>query len=89
MIGIGYTLLIAFDSIAENSQYSNGEKTGLLSGSVVFGASIAYSRFFLGLHSIDQIIYGSVIGIWLAISLHYIFREDVMKHLNQILELVD
>jgi len=84
MIGVGYTLLVALDSIAENSN-----KAGLLSGTVIFGASLTYSRFFLGLHSIDQIIYGSLLGIWLATSLHCIFRADVIKHLNKVLELVD
>ena len=84
MLGAGYTLLVALDSIAEKSN-----KAVLLSGTVVFGASIGYSRFFLGLHSSNQIIYGSLLGIWLATSIHYIFRADMIRHLNKVLKLVD
>ena len=48
MIGVGYTFLVALDITA-----SSGQRAGLLGGSLLYGFSIAYSRFFLGLHSWD------------------------------------
>ena len=85
MFGVGYTILVTLDSIAVNSQYRSGQKASFLGGSLLFGLSIAYSRTILGVHSWDQIIYGSSIGIWLALSTHYIIRTEMMEHLNRVL----
>jgi membrane-associated phospholipid phosphatase len=36
-----------------------------------FGVSIGWSRFVLGAHSMNQIIFGLLLAVWLATSFHY------------------
>ena len=40
----------------------------LLVVSITFGVTIGYSRLFLGVHSMDQILYGWSLGIWCALT---------------------
>ena len=37
----------------------------------VFVATIAYSRLFLGAHSLDQIVFGCLIGFWCGYTMHF------------------
>ena len=39
---------------------------------VAFSVSVAYSRFVLGMHSMNQLLFGMLLGIWLAFSFHFI-----------------
>ena len=41
---------------------------------ITFGVTIGYSRMFLGLHSIDQVLYGWLIGFWCAFTMQYCVR---------------
>lgn len=34
----------------------------------------------LGINSIDQVIFGALLGIWLSLSLHYCIRDIICKH---------
>ena len=56
---------------------------------LLFGSSVAYSRLFLGVHSLDQVLFGSLIGIWLACTLHYICKAPLLRHFNQIISRQD
>ena len=42
--------------------------------SVSFGLTIGYSRLFLGVHSLNQLIFGWSLGAWVAFNLEYIFK---------------
>ena len=42
---------------------------------IAYGLSIGYSRVFLGVHSINQLFFGWSLGIWLAMTLHFCFRD--------------
>lgn len=53
-----------------------------------YGFSIMYSRLFLGVHSIDQVVYGASIGIWSAFTMQFCLRdyiEQEIKNLNECL----
>ena len=50
-----------------------------------FGASICYSRMFLGVHSLDQVLFGSLLGIWFSLTLHYCLRDLLREHINDLL----
>ena len=43
--------------------------------------SIPYSRYLLGAHSLDQIVFGSSIGVWEAFTLHWLVRDNLMRHI--------
>jgi membrane-associated phospholipid phosphatase len=48
--------------------------------------SMGFARIYLGVHSIDQIIYGWKVGIWLALYCHYLMRSHVQNHITYIIE---
>ena len=47
---------------------------------LTFGFTIGYSRLFLGVHSLNQLIFGWSLGIWLACTLHFIFKDQIMEN---------
>ena len=64
-MGMAVTMWLDFAFTDSNIIYKI--VTGLIA--ITFGSSIAYSRLFLGVHSIDQVIYGASLGIWSAFTL--------------------
>ena len=47
---------------------------------MIFGVTIGYSRLFMGVHSMDQIIFGWSLGIWIALTSHFVLRKPLNKH---------
>lgn len=47
---------------------------------ITFGLTIGYSRLFLGMHTMNQIVFGLLLGVWIALSWHFIFCESLIKH---------
>ena len=45
---------------------------------VTLGLTVGYSRLFLGVHSPDQILYGWLLGVWLAFWIHFCCRGKIM-----------
>ena len=37
--------------------------------------TVAYSRLYLGRHSLDQVLYGALLGTWIAFTAHFVVRE--------------
>jgi len=60
-------------------------KVVLLFVAMGFGASIMYSRLFVGVHSIDQVIFGAQIGIWCAFVLQFCLREYIFKEVQELI----
>ena len=50
-----------------------------------FAASIYYCRLFLGVHSLDQVIYGGFLGLWFSLTLHYCLADWLIPHVDRIL----
>ena len=46
------------------------------------GLVIGFSRLVLGVHSIDQLIFGGTLGIWAACTCHFVFRQRLLDHAN-------
>ena len=53
--------------------------------SVYWSASIPYSRFLMGVHSLDQIIFGATLGLWGGFFLHFLVRDNLLNHLELIM----
>ena len=51
-----------------------------------FAAAIAYSRLFLGVHSLNQIYFGALLGAWFALTTHFILRDPLMKIANDLIQ---
>ncbi len=43
---------------------------------------VGYSRMFNGVHSLDQVIYGCLIGVWIAGTGHYCVRDQLYNHID-------
>ena len=52
----------------------------------IFGFSIGYSRFFLGMHTLNQIIFGLLLGVWIALSWHYATHPWFADHSRALLD---
>ena len=48
--------------------------------------SVDFSRVALGAHSLNQVLYGTQVGLWLAFTLFTYMRPRLQVHLKQILE---
>ena len=47
---------------------------------------IGFARFYVGVHTLNQIVYGWQLGLLLAFYFHYCLRDPVMRHIEQIIE---
>ena len=45
-----------------------------------WAGSIPYTRFVMGVHSLDQIIYGSCLGVWSGFIMHFLVRDNIISH---------
>ena len=50
-----------------------------------FAAAILYSRLFLGVHSLNQVYFGALLGTWFAFSCHFILRDPLIKLANDLI----
>lgn len=47
---------------------------------VIIGVAEAWTRMALGVHTIDQVWMGAVIGVWLAFTFEYILKKAMISH---------
>ena len=48
---------------------------------------ISFSRYSLGAHALNQIVFGQLIGVWEALTLHFIVREAIIVHMGQVMKI--
>lgn len=46
---------------------------------------VGFSRLYNGDHSMDQILYGWLLGVWIAFSNHYCLRDAIISHIDNLL----
>jgi uncharacterized membrane protein required for colicin V production len=51
---------------------------------VMLAASISYSRILLGVHSLNQVLFGTILGIWFACTFHFVVRKKIVEYVNSI-----
>lgn len=56
---------------------------GLLAA-ITWSALMPVSRYFLGAHSLDQIVYGTTLGLWGALTSHFLVRDNLMTLISAI-----
>lgn len=54
-------------------------------GAFLFAMSIGYSRFVLGMHSMNQIVFGLLLGAWVAVSFHFLGYEPLCTQIKSML----
>ena len=45
---------------------------------------IAYERILLGMHTLNQVFFGSQVGIWCAFFTHFCMRDLIFRHITQL-----
>ena len=58
------------DTIKKNYTYN----IAVYSIGIIIASLTAFSRLVLGVHSIDQVLYGSLLGLWLFVIFAYVFK---------------
>ena len=89
---IGFMMLL-MPWLDYNSNYRNGEtllgklvtKVGILISFLVLGGLVAYSRLYLGVHSLDQVLLGFLLSLWLSLTAHYLLKRPMMTHFDELL----
>ena len=74
------------DSIGRGIKYQILWQVLVLAAALVFPATIAYSRLVIGAHSLDQVLFGLMIGLWFALSVHYLIRDELMKMIQSMID---
>lgn len=45
---------------------------------------IGLARFYVGVHTLNQIVYGWLWGLWLAFYFHFVLRETTLGHIKHL-----
>lgn len=53
---------------------------------LAFAFNVAWSRIVLGMHSYNQILFGLLLGLWLALTFFYLGYEPIMEHGIELIE---
>lgn len=56
----------------------------VLALAILWATLIPYSRFMLGVHSADQIVYGVTLGWWTVFTCHFVARDHLIKHIADV-----
>ena len=56
-----------------------------LGAQLIFAGTIAYSRMYLGVHSLNQVLYGLSLGLWFAITSEFLLRQRILKLIDEII----
>jgi hypothetical protein len=51
---------------------------------ISIGLFESWTRMFLGVHTLDQVIFAALIGIWLAFTFEYLVRKWLMDHIMKL-----
>jgi hypothetical protein len=78
-----FTLTLFFDFIRHWKNLFAKSVT-FLAFNICLPSTIAYSRLYMGVHSLNQVIFGGLIGIWLAVVLHTMVKKPFMRHLESL-----
>jgi undecaprenyl-diphosphatase len=78
----GVALYLWLDYIATYPEHAVWKKALLLLLAIGFGVSVAFSRLILGVHSIDQVVYGFLIGVWVSFTMQYCVRPLLDAHID-------
>ena len=52
---------------------------------IFWATTIPFTRYLMGVHSLNQIVYGTSLGLWAALTMHFLLRDYLLEHFNAIL----
>ena len=88
-MGISFACWLDYNSTAIKNQAmkmsSIGWRIFWLIVQMTFACSIGYSRMFLGVHALNQVLYGFMLGIWFALTSEFFVKEPMMKLVDDLI----
>ena len=54
---------------------------------IFWAVTIPYTRFVMGVHSLDQIMFGSSLGVWSGLTMHFLVRDNLLRHVEKLINL--
>lgn len=64
--------------------YSWAQYIFMFAFAVLWATFIPYCRWMLGVHSLDQIVFGITLGWWTVFTSHFIVRDHIIYHVSRI-----
>ena len=49
-----------------------------------YSTTLLYTRYLVAAHSLDQIIYGCGLGIWCGLTMHFLVRDHLVRHIEML-----
>ena len=86
LIGILLILDIFHGKEKEVKYYSNKAYVPAVFLAIFWAITIPYTRFVIGVHSLNQIVYGVSLGLWSGLTLHFLVRDHLIKHIEIMVE---
>ena len=40
----------------------------------------------MGVHSLDQIMFGSSLGVWSGLTMHFLVRDNLLRHVEKLIK---
>jgi membrane-associated phospholipid phosphatase len=65
-----------------NSNFKGRKSYLFIASMSVILTFVGYSRMFNGVHTLDQVIYGALIGLWIAFFGHECVRANLFQHVD-------
>ena len=53
---------------------------------LTFGITVCYSRMYLGVHSLNQVVFGASMGIYSAFTAHFYLKDPMFKHIQNLID---
>lgn len=78
-VSMAMTLVVWLD-VCHSFKLPIWAKILLLGVCFALTGTIGYSRLYLGAHSLNQVIYGWMVGAWFALTWHFCVRERFFQH---------
>ena len=82
---MAFCIGLLLDRIASHKEDSICLRVLQYIASIGFPLLVGFSRLYNGDHSMDQILYGWLLGLWLAFVTHYLLRDIILEHIGNML----
>jgi len=83
MFGPAFGGVVLLDILTTYASLTDLQQLGLTIVSAVWFFVMGYCRFLLGVHALNQVILGFMLGIWLAVSYHLLVRKYIFNYIKK------
>jgi membrane-associated phospholipid phosphatase len=74
--------LALLDLLASCLKLTDVQQFGIGVATMIFSFLMAYCRLILGVHALNQVIFGLLLGVWLAAFFHFMARDIIFEYVK-------